>query len=188
MKTYNIDITINKNKKSSNPSIINNASAYIDNLILTNLKGTAPYLFGKNKRTTCIIDDDFILGNKSTAYIIDDDFIPMHDDKLKSGKVYSYDKNKKNTIDITIGSTKKTTRTCKSPDFLTFAKAVKHLLSKTGSDTYDFKLDDGTPVKMFSDELQIGYELFPLNEGTMYLYKTLSESRKKNIIDIYINI
>lgn len=172
MKTYNIDITINKNKKSSNPSIINNASAYIDNLILTNLKGTAPYLFG----------------DKSTAYIIDDDFIPMHDDKLKSGKVYSYDKNKKKTIDITIGSTKKTTRTCKSPDFLTFAKAVKHLLSKTDGDTYDFKLDDGTPVKMFSDELQIGYELFPLNEGTMYLYKTLSESRKKNIIDIYINI
>ena len=177
MKTYNIDITINKNKKSSNPSIINNASAYIDNLILTNLKGTAPYLFGKNKRNTCVIDDDFILGNKSTAYIIDDDFIPMYDDKLKSGKVYSYDKNKK-----------KTTRTCKSPDFLTFAEAVKHLLSKTDGDTYDFKLDDGTPVKMFSDELQIGYELFPLNEGTMYLYKTLSESRKKNIIDIYINI
>ena len=173
MKTYNIDITINKNKKSSNPSIINNASAYIDNLILTNLKGTAPYLFGKNKHTTCIIDDDFI---------------PMYDDKLESGKVYSYDKNKKKTIDITIGSTKKTTRTCKSPDFLTFAKAVKYLLSKTDGDTYDFKLDDGTPVKMFSDELQIGYELFPLNEGTMYLYKTLSESRKKNIIDIYINI
>lgn len=172
MKTYNIDITINKNKKSSNPSIINNASAYIDNIILTNLKKTAPYLFGKSGH----------------ACIIDDDFIPMHDGKLESGKVYSYDKNKKNTIDITIGSTKKTTRTCKSPDFLTFAKAVKYLLSKTDSDTYDFKLDDGTPVKMFSDELQIGYELFPLNEGTMYLYKTLSESRKKNIIDIYINI
>lgn len=172
MKTYNIDITINKNKKSSNPSIINNASAYIDNLILTNLKGTAPYLFG----------------DKSTTYIIDDDFVPMYNDKLESGKVYSYNKNKKKTIDITIDSTKKTTRTCKSPDFLTFAKAVKHLLSKTDGDTYDFKLDDGTPVKMFSDELQIGYELFPLNEGTMYLYKTLSESRKKNIIDIYINI
>lgn len=185
MKTYNIDITINKNKKSSNPSIINNASAYIDNLILTNLKGTAPYLFGKNKRTTCIIDDDFILGNKSTAYIIDDDFIPMHDDKLKSGKVYSYDKNKKKTIDITIGGKKYTGG---SPDYITFSKAVKHLLSGGNGDTYDFKLDDGTPVKMFSDELQIGYELFPLNEGTMYLYKTLSESRKKNIIDIYINI
>lgn len=173
MKTYNIDITINKNKKSSNPSIISNASAYIDNLILTNLKDTAPYLFSKNM---------------PTAYIIDDDFIPLHNDKLENGKVYSYDKNKKKTIDITIGSTKKTTRTCKSPDFLTFAKAVKHLLSGGNGDTYDFTLDDGTPVKLFSDEIQIGYELFPLNEGTMYLYKTLSESRKKNIIDIYINI
>lgn len=170
MKTYNIDITINKNKKSSNPSIINNASAYIDNLILTNLKKTAPYLFGKNKRTT---------------YIIDDDFTPLYNDKLESGKVYSYDKNKKKTIDITIGGKKYTGG---SPDYITFSKAVKHLLSGGNGDTYDFKLDDGTPVKMFSDELQIGYELFPLNEGTMYLYKTLSESRKKNIIDIYINI
>lgn len=185
MKTYNIDITINKNKKSSNPSIINNASAYIDNLILTNLKKTAPYLFGKNKRTTCIIDDDFILGNKSTAYIIDDDFTPLYNDKLESGKVYSFDKNKKKTIDITIGGKKYTGG---SPDYITFSKAVKYLLSGGNGDTYDFKLDDGTPVKMFSDELQIGYELFPLNEGTMYLYKTLSESRKKNIIDIYINI
>ena len=61
MKTYNIDITINKSKKNNNPSIFGSASAYIDNLILTNLKKTTPYLFGRNEPSskTIIIDDSF---------------------------------------------------------------------------------------------------------------------------------
>lgn len=169
MKTYNIDITINKSKKNNNPSNFGSASAYIDNLILTNLKKTAPYLFGKNKRTT---------------YIIDDDFIPLYDDKLETGKTYTFTKGEnKKTIDIFIPS-KKTTK----PDYITFSKALAHLLGKNHGDTYDFLLDDGTPVKMFADEIQIGYELLPLNEATKYIYNALSDSRKKDIIDIYINI
>ena len=181
--TYTIDITT-RTKKNNPSNFINNASAFIDSLVLSNLKNTAPYLFGKNKRTTCVIDDDFILGNKSTAYIIDDDFIPMHDDKLKDGKTYTFTKKaKKNnkTIDITISGIK--AKNAYTPDYDTFEKAVNYLLHKNGGDTYDFKLDDGTPVKLFDDELQIGYELLPLNEGTMFLYNTLSESSKKNIID-----
>lgn len=168
MKTYNIDITINKSKKNNNPSSFGNASAYIDNLILTNLKKTAPYLFGKSGHA-CIIDDDFI-------------FTPNN--KLESGKTYTFtkDENKK-TIDIFIPS-KKTTK----PDYITFSKALAHLLGKNCGDTYDFLLDDGTPVKMFADEIQIGYELLPLNEATKYIYNALSDSRKKDIIDIYINI
>lgn len=31
---------------------------------------------------------------------------------------------------------------------------------------YDFKLPDGTPVKLYSDEIQIGYDLIPLNGFT----------------------
>lgn len=168
MKTYNIDITINKSKKNNNPSNFGSASAYIDNLILTNLKKTAPYLFGKSGHA-CIIDDDFII---------------TPNDKLKSGKTYTFTKGEnKKTIDIFIPSKKAT-----KPDYITFSKALAHLLGKNCGDTYDFLLDDGTPVKMFADEIQIGYELLPLNEATKYIYNALSDSRKKDIIDIYINI
>jgi hypothetical protein len=158
--TYTIDITT-RTKKNNPSNFINNASAYIDSLVLSNLKRTAPYLFGKS-----------IAG-----------------DKLEDGKTYTFTKKaKKNnkTIDITISGLK--AKNAYTPDYDTFEKAVNYLLHKNGGDTYDFKLDDGTPVKLFDDELQIGYELFPLTEGTMFLYKTLSESSKKNIIDIYINI
>ena len=158
--TYTIDITT-RNKKNNPSNFTNNASAYIDSLVLSNLKHTAPYLFGKS----------------------------IADDKLEDGKTYTFTKKaKKNnkTIDITISGLK--AKNAYTPDYDTFEKAVNYLLHKNGSDTYDFKLDDGTPVKLFDDELQIGYELFPLTEGTMFLYNALSESSKKNIVDIYINI
>ena len=158
--TYTIDITT-RTKKNNPSNFINNASAYIDSLVLSNLKHTAPYLFGKS----------------------------IADDKLEDGKTYIFTKKKakKNkTIDITISGLK--SKKTSTPDYDTFKKAVNYLLHKDDGDTYDFKLDDGTPVKLFDDELQIGYELLPLTEGTLYLYNTLSESSKKNIIDIYINI
>ena len=159
--TYTIDITTRTKKNNPSNFIKSNASAFIDSLVLSNLKRTAPYLFGKS----------------------------IADDKLEDGKAYIFTKKaKKNnkTIDITISGLK--AKNAYTPDYDTFEKAVNYLLHKNGGDTYDFKLDDGTPVKLFDDELQIGYELFPLNEGTMFLYNTLSESSKKNIIDIYINI
>ena len=53
---------------------------------------------------------------------------------------------------------------------------------------YDFKLYDGTPVKMFSDEIQIGYDLIPLTGFTREYYNSLSESTRKHIIDITIDI
>ena len=54
--------------------------------------------------------------------------------------------------------------------------------------SYDFKLPGGTPVKMFSDEIQIGYDLIPLTGFTRAIYDSLSESSRKQIIDIYIDI
>ena len=53
---------------------------------------------------------------------------------------------------------------------------------------YDFKLYDGTPVKMFSDEIQIGYDLIPLTGFTREYYNSLSENTRKHIIDITIDI
>ena len=51
-----------------------------------------------------------------------------------------------------------------------------------------YTLTDGTPVVFYDDEIQIGYELIPLNEGTKKIYEILSANRAKEIIDIYINI
>lgn len=161
MKNITFDITINS-KKNPSKSIITNAHAYTDAIILSNLKKTAPYLFGKTSAET-----------------------------LEDGKTYSFEKKAptKKSIDITISGIKKARKEPAKPDYATFAKAFMRLLNSEGyGDTYDFKLDDGTPVKMFADEIQIGYELLPLTEATKFIYDKLSDSRKKNIIDIYINI
>lgn len=55
-------------------------------------------------------------------------------------------------------------------------------------DDYDFLLSDGTPVKLFSDEIQIGFDLLPLNAFTASLYDQLSKENKKQIKEIYIYI
>lgn len=104
----------------------------------------------------------------------------------KSPEISTYNYSKKRTIDITIDIDKKNKNT--KPDFETFCKAFTYLMSSDSYDTYDFKLDDGTPIKLFADEIQIGYELIPLNGGSKRIYDMLSDSKKKEIIDIYIDI
>lgn len=53
---------------------------------------------------------------------------------------------------------------------------------------YDFKLDDGTPVKFYDDRIQIGYEVIPFGH-TMFSYAPEKTKKiKKTITDIYINI
>lgn len=98
-------------------------------------------------------------------------------------------KKTKKIIDIDITLSKGGKKTAK-PDFATFSKALATLLKNKNEyeDIFDFKLEDGTPIALFSDEIQIGYELIPLTEGTKRIYDILSNSRKKEIIDIYINI
>lgn len=55
-------------------------------------------------------------------------------------------------------------------------------------DDYDFKLPDGTPVKLFSNEIQIGYDLIPLNGFTKKIYDILSDECKKTIVEITIEL
>lgn len=156
--TYTFDINKTTKKNPSN----NNFSKSIDTLISSNLKKIAPYLFGNKD-----FDDE-------------EEMIIIPAPKKATKKIID--------IDITIPS-KKTKKTTAKPDFATFCKAFTHLLNTNEyADTYDFLLEDGTPIKLFSDEIQIGYELIPLNEGTKRIYDALSDSRKKEIIDIYINI
>lgn len=135
-----------------------NFTKSINSIISSNLKKIAPYLYGEDDTEEIIIPTT----PKKTKKIID--------------------------IDITLskGGKKKAAK----PDFATFSKALATLLKNKNEyeDIFDFKLEDGTPIALFSDEIQIGYELIPLTEGTKRIYDILSNSRKKEIIDIYINI
>lgn len=99
-------------------------------------------------------------------------------------------KHKKDiNINIDITRKSKKTYTYDSIDYGDIFDMIKFIYDyKREKPSYDFKLPDGTPVKMFSDEIQIGYDLIPLTGLTRTFYDTLSESSRKHIIDIYIDI
>ena len=99
-------------------------------------------------------------------------------------------KRKKNiNINIDITRKPKKTYTYNSIDYGDIFDMIKFIYDyKCEKPSYDFKLPDGTPVKMFSDEIQIGYDLIPLTGFTHAIYDSLSESSRKRIIDIYIDI
>lgn len=72
-------------------------------------------------------------------------------------------------------------------DFLTAMTYLANL--DKYKDTYDFELNDGTPVKIFDDEIQIGFDLFPINKSYSYKnFLALTPKTKKTIIDIYIKL
>lgn len=66
----------------------------------------------------------------------------------------------------------------------------KTFSEKSIYDDYDFELKDGTPVKIFDDEIQIGYDLIPIKyfaNPKLYLFG-LEPKKKKLIIDIAIKL
>lgn len=92
-------------------------------------------------------------------------------------------------INIDITRKPKKTYTYNSISYGDIFDAIKFIYDyKREKPSYDFKLADETPVKMFSDEIQIGYDLIPLNNFTKAYYDLLSEDTRKHIIDIYIDI
>lgn len=92
-------------------------------------------------------------------------------------------------IDIDLTRKPKKTYTYETLDYGDIFDVLKFIYDyKQEKPSYDFKLADGTPVKMFSDEIQIGYDLIPLNSLTKSYYDLLSEDTRKHIIDIYIDI
>lgn len=118
---------------------------------------------------------------------------------LKKTVPYLFGGNKKKTITIDLTENKpkrtyltaidiiKTPNRSNKPTFSEFIKAFNYLMSNN-EDTYDYLLSDGTPIKIFDDEIQIGLDLYDKNDAPKILFSTLSEENKKNIIDIYINI
>lgn len=94
-----------------------------------------------------------------------------------------FDTTPTRTIDITI--TKKANK-FDYRKYADFKHAVDHILSLY-NDRADFYLPDGTPVRIFEDEIQVGYELIPFYKIKKD-YSNISDTIKKAIIDIYITI
>lgn len=151
MKTYTFTFPKNNNNSFRN----SNARSYTDNLILSNLKKTAPYIAGN-------IDPDY-----------------------KSEIIIKPKKTKRIDITINTAPKRKSLDYSKYEDFLA---AMSYFSGYDKKDDFDFMLADGTPIKLFADEIQIGYDLLPLNAMTKAIYDSLSMDTKKNIIDIYIKI
>lgn len=164
MKTMTFHI--NKSNKNSNnifhTSDTTNYSKIIDAIITSNIKAKNPYLFETEETGW----DNF----KYTT------------------------KKKPITIDITLNKKNKCQGCplkdiCKY-DYTTFEDAINFLSDyEFGKNDYDFKLSDGTPVKIFGDgSLQIGYDLYYPTNGYHNIFDILDEPKKKSIIDIYIKL
>lgn len=151
--------TFNTGKKNNGFDINNasiNYSKTLDDIILSNLKSTTPYIF-----------KDATLG---AAF-----------DELN--------KTKTKSIDITINSGAKSSK--KIPtllDAINYFKGNNYNFTKLISDYPTYHIN-GTPITIFEDEIQIGYDLIPFNLFDDYNYiNGLSNNTKKTIIDIYITI
>ena len=167
--TINLDnnTRINNNTKSFTPS---NASAILDDIILTNISKANPYLFGKGYETGAIIDDLFT--KKEPKKTLSFDIKIKKNPTIKKDTHVIFDENR----DII--------------SYTDFANAMK-LLSENHSDydSYDFELPDGTKVALQPDGLMVGETLIFFDDyDYKYYYNMLSPIAKKTIIDFTIKI
>lgn len=96
---------------------------------------------------------------------------------------------KTKNFNIEIEIEKKPTYTFEDDQYEGILKAIDLFYSGLiDDDTYDFKLPDGTPVKKFGNEVQIGLDLIPLNKLTNKMYEYLKKMNKKKIYEFYINL
>lgn len=126
--------------------------------------------------------------NKSNASSILDSFILSNIKDNTSDETIIIPRKKDKKINININLNKKNKRDLDFRRYDDFIKAMEYFSNYDDEDTYDFLLDDGTPVKIFADEIQIGYDLIPRTRMTESIFNGLSAKTKKNIIDIYIKI
>lgn len=127
--------------------------------------------------------DDIIFSNlkSTTPYIFKDATLGAAFDELN--------KTKTKSIDITINSGAKSSK--KIPtllDAINYFKGNDYNFIKLMSDYPTYHIN-GTPITIFEDEIQIGYDLIPFNLFDNYDYiNSLSNNTKKTIIDIFITI
>lgn len=131
-----------------------------------------------NEYTNCSkIIDDIILSN-----------IKKNNPYLFESNTTNSSKNRDINIDITIPKNKKLDINIRSNAFKKYINMFLNNKNNIIEDDYDFLLSDGTPVKLFSDEIQIGYDIIPLNNFTLALYNKLSKEQRNKITEIYIYI
>ena len=110
------------------------------------------------------------------------------------------EKPAKKTIDIDITIPKKrfdaigSINNVKINDFIDacafLSKYKPNYTFDSGKDEYDFELSDGTPVRIFDDEIQIGYTLIPMDwliDPNLYI-SAFTPKKKKMIIDIAVKL
>ena len=64
---------------------------------------------------------------------------------------------------------------------------IDEIIGMSSEKKYDFKLNDGTPVKFYDDRIQIGYDVFTFG-CPFYASPEKTKKIKKTITDIYISI
>ena len=69
----------------------------------------------------------------------------------------------------------------------TIDELIDEIIGMSSEKKYDFKLNDGTPVKFYDDRIQIGYDVFTLG-CPFYASPEKTKKIKKTITDIYISI
>ena len=69
----------------------------------------------------------------------------------------------------------------------TIDELIDEIIGMSSEKKYDFKLNDGTPVKFYDDRIQIGYDVFNLG-CPFYASPEKTKKIKKTITDIYISI
>lgn len=100
-------------------------------------------------------------------------------------------KEKKTTIDLYMLDTNPTYKYYTANDFLCnkynledeFFKALAGISSFAKD--YDFEDEFGTPIRIFDNFVQIGYEIIPITPGSL---NYLKPKTKKTIIDITVKI
>lgn len=165
MTFYTNNKKSNKKNSSNFRTGLTDYSKILDALITGNIKDKNPYLFSDYE------DDYNLISGGNNEFI--------------------FTKKKPINIDITLkknacsGCPLKSICNDTFEDAILFLSNYKHY----GKDDYDFKLDDGTPVKFWGDgSIQIGFDLYYPTKNYENIYNILSEPQKKNIIDIYINL
>ena len=69
----------------------------------------------------------------------------------------------------------------------TIDELIDEIIGMSSEKKYDFKLNDGTPVKFYDDRIQIGYDVFTFG-CPFYASPEKTKKIKKTITDIYISI
>lgn len=135
-------------------NVIENDSNYLNSIINNNIINSNPWLIDEEYYKSSIINDIF----------------------NNIGHTVNKPKTKKTTITIELQ---------KKNNNISLLDMIDTIINKMQlKDTYDYLLPDGTPVKLYSDRIQVGFNVIPLFK-TNDFYFGLGTPTKKEIYTLY---